>query len=57
MTFSLKLLVWSKTLSQEYFRRSKTLSQLMVEEVKTLTLDIYPAILNIGSLGGERVSF
>jgi hypothetical protein len=42
---------------QEYPRRSKTLSQLRVEEVKTLPLDGYRVMLNIGPLGGERVPF
>jgi hypothetical protein len=40
---------------QEYFRRSKTLSKLRVEKVKTLPLDGYQAMLNIGLLGGEGV--
>jgi hypothetical protein len=42
---------------QEYSRRSKTLSQLRVEEVKNLPLDGYRAMLNTGPLGGEGVSF
>jgi hypothetical protein len=42
---------------QEDSRRSKTLSQLRVEEVKTLPLDGYRVMLNIGLLGGEGVPF
>ena len=41
----------------EHSRRSKTLSQLRVEEVKTINLDDYRAMLNTGPLGGEGVSF
>jgi hypothetical protein len=41
---------------QEDSRMSKTLSQLGVEEVKTLSLDGYREMLNTGSLGGEGVS-
>ena len=36
---------------------SKTLSQLRVEEVKTLPLYGYHSMLNIGPLGGEGVPF
>jgi hypothetical protein len=42
--------------SQEEYIRSKNLSQLKVEEFKTLTLDVYRDILNIGPLG-EGVPF
>jgi hypothetical protein len=42
---------------QEESRRSKSLSQLKVEEVKTLSLEGYWVMLNIGSLGGEGVPF
>jgi hypothetical protein len=40
---------------QEDSRSSKTLSQLRVEEVKTLPIDGYQAMLNTGPLGGEGV--
>jgi hypothetical protein len=40
---------------QEDSRRSKTLSQLRVEEVKTLPLDGYRVMLNTRPLGGEGV--
>ena len=42
---------------QEDSRRSKTLSQLRLEEVKTLPLDGYQAMLNTRRLGGEGVPF
>jgi hypothetical protein len=42
---------------KEYYRRSKTLSKLMVKEVKTLAVDGYQAMLNTWKLGGERVPF
>jgi hypothetical protein len=42
---------------QEYSRRFKTLSQLRVEEVKTLPLYGYQAMLNTMPLGGEGVPF
>jgi len=40
---------------QEVLRRSKTLSQLRIEEVKTLPLDDYQTMLYNGLLGGEGV--
>jgi hypothetical protein len=40
---------------QEYSRIYKTLSQLRVDEFKTLPLDDYRAMLNTGPLGGEGV--
>jgi hypothetical protein len=40
---------------QEYSRRSKTLSQFTIEEVKTLPIDGYRAMLNTEPLGGEGV--
>ena len=40
---------------QEDYRRSKTLSQLIFEEVKTLPLDGYWDMLSIDALGGEGV--
>jgi hypothetical protein len=42
---------------QEDSRRSKTLSQLRVEEVKTLPLDGYRADVKYRPLGGEGVPF
>jgi hypothetical protein len=42
---------------QEDYRMSKTLSQLRVEEVKTLLLDGYWSMLNTGPVGGEGVPF
>jgi hypothetical protein len=42
---------------QEYSRSSKTLSQVRVEELKTLPLDVYQAMLNTELLGGEGVPF
>jgi hypothetical protein len=42
---------------QEDSKRSKTLSQLRVEEVRTLPLDSYQGMLNTGLLGGEGVPF
>ena len=41
---------------QEYSRGSKTLSQLRVEEVKTLPLAGYRDMLDTGPLGGEKGS-
>jgi hypothetical protein len=41
----------------KYSRSSKNLSQLRVEEVKTLSLYGYQEILNTRSLGGEGVPF
>ena len=40
---------------QEDSRRSKALSQLNIEEYKTLTADNYQAMLNTRPLGGEGV--
>jgi len=42
---------------QKDSRTSKIISQLIVEEVKTLPLDGYPAMLYIGLPGGDKVPF